>query len=184
MRRRVEGEKVHDGLCQKIVLGYPFFLFSKMDIAPATGKTWDQWVPGGSCANVMLFPNLATFNHICVHNLFPLSLVCTMSPGILTFLLECDSQWPLVSGGATWAQTSDDEDSAHHDAHKAHGQPQGTDHSLCQLWHRGWNIRFCESEVVELRIQNIFVHVDGMGEEGLAPHTWGMGLREESEVCH
>jgi len=39
MRRRVEGEKVHDGLCQKIVLGYPFFLFSKMDIAPATGKT-------------------------------------------------------------------------------------------------------------------------------------------------
>lgn len=42
MRRRVGGEKVHDGLGQKIVLGHlasPFFLFSKMDIAPATGKT-------------------------------------------------------------------------------------------------------------------------------------------------
>ena len=42
MRRRVGGEKVHDGLGQKIVLGHlssPFFLFSKMDSAPATGKT-------------------------------------------------------------------------------------------------------------------------------------------------
>lgn len=35
MRRRVEGEKVHDGLGQKIILGYPFFLFSKMNIAPS-----------------------------------------------------------------------------------------------------------------------------------------------------
>ena len=44
MRRRAGGEKVHDGLGQKIALGHlasPFFLFSKMDSAPATGKTRD-----------------------------------------------------------------------------------------------------------------------------------------------
>lgn len=73
----------------------------------------------------------------------------------LPSLLGSNSQGPLVSGGTTWAQALDDEDGAHHDAYEAHSQPQGADHSLCQLWHRGWNLRFCKSEVVKLRIQSV-----------------------------
>ena len=52
MRRRAGGEKVHDGLGQKIALGHlasPFFLFSKMDSAPATGKTRDERAQGLLC---------------------------------------------------------------------------------------------------------------------------------------
>ena len=51
----------------------------------------------------------------------------------LPSFLERDSQGPWVSGGTTWAQALDNEDGAHHDAHEAHGQPHGADHSLCQL---------------------------------------------------
>uniref|UniRef100_A0A8I3WRN1 tRNA selenocysteine 1-associated protein 1 C-terminal domain-containing protein n=1 Tax=Callithrix jacchus TaxID=9483 RepID=A0A8I3WRN1_CALJA len=44
-----------------------------------------------------------------------------------------DSQGPLVSGSINRTQAFDDEDSAHHNAHEAHRQPQGADHSLCEL---------------------------------------------------
>nr|XP_021521250.1 HLA class II histocompatibility antigen, DQ beta 1 chain [Aotus nancymaae] len=44
-----------------------------------------------------------------------------------------DSQGPLASGSTNCTQASDDEDSAHHNAHEAHRQPQGADHSLFEL---------------------------------------------------
>lgn len=53
--------------------------------------------------------------------------------GSIPSLPGCDSQGPLLSGGATCAQSLDDEDGAYYDAPKANSQPQGTDHGLCQL---------------------------------------------------
>ena len=89
------------------------------------------------------------------HCAFTWSVSVALTYEALPSFLGCHSQGTLVSGGATWAQALDDEDGAHHDAHEAHSQPQGTDHSLCQLWHRGWNLRLCKREVMKVRIQSV-----------------------------
>lgn len=84
MRRRVGGEKVHDGLGQKIALGHlasPFFCSRRWTVH----LQWERHEMSGlrgSCATAMLFPSPATFSHICVHSLLPLSLICTMSPDL------------------------------------------------------------------------------------------------------
>ena len=161
-----------------------------MGSASAIRQAWDQdlWVLSGFCAIILPFPYSTTFQpHLCLQP--PLTFLPAVQSSVLNTseflpaLLEGDSQGPLVSGRVTWAQALDDEDGAHRNAHEAHGQPQGTDHSLCQLWHRGWNLRLCKSEVLWKSQYRVFLCVYmGWGEEGLVLQTWGMELREESEV--
>ena len=64
MRRRVGGEKVHDELGQKIVLGHlasPFFSALEDGQCTCKRKGMRSVGSGGSRAIVMLFPNSATF---------------------------------------------------------------------------------------------------------------------------
>ena len=188
-QRRAEGEKVRDELGQKIVPGHlvcPFFCSCRWTVHLQQERHEISGFQGALLPSSCCFPILQLSTTFVTSSHFPLSVLCPQIKQIwiLTFLLECDSQGPLVSGGPTWAQTLGDEDSAHHDAHEAHGQPQGTDHSLCQLWHRGWNFRLCESEVVELWIQcwfmcNIWGQVGGCCSFCKTQCT---RLREEDEV--
>lgn len=180
-KKNVGREKVYDEFGQKIVLGrwaHPLFSSCRR----AVHLQQDRYEIGGSLgASVPLscrFPILLQLLNICVYSLLPLSFLLYCVSGSdksesLPSLLECDSQGPLVSRETTWAQASNKEDSTHHDAHKAHDQPQGADHRLCQLWHGGWNLRFCKSEVVEVRTQSVSVHVSGMGWGRVGPADLG-----------